>query len=306
MKNSSLLIRRVFIVLFLLGLSVVFYKTNNNLIFYKKQSIGLNSSYKKLQQEYDTLRLKTKNLKQITVVNAASDSKNLEITEIINTHTNKIDGDISIYFKNLTTSESIIVNGEQKYYMASLYKVILTLYVLDQVENGKTTLDEKVNLTASTSATLAEALDKIITESNNEYAGKLAETYGWETIEDVISKKLGISFRFDKDLSTTIKDMGILFEDITLSLKVQDSESKYLLSLLQDQTKLSKLPKYLPKNILSHNKTGEYNDYSHDAGIFYTPKANYILIFMSKTQNPEDTNEQMAQMSKQIYEVLNQ
>lgn len=306
MKISSLIVRRTLIVFFLLGLSLVFYKTNDNLIFFKNQSLGLRASYARLQQEYDALRLKTKNLKQITVVNIASNSKNPEIVEIINTYINKIDGDVSIYFKNLTTSESIIINGEQKYYMASLYKVILTLYVLDEIANGDTTLNEKIAITASESATLATALDKIITESNNEYAQKLADIYGWETIEQIISKKLGISFRFDKDLSTTVKDMGVLFEDIALSLKVQDFESKYLLNLLQDQTKLSKLPKYLPKNILSHNKTGEYNEYSHDAGIFYTPKANYILIFMSKTEKSENTNEQMAQMSKEIYKTLNE
>ena len=74
---------------------------------------------------------------------------------------------------------------------------------------------------------------------------------------------------------------------------------------MNNQTHLNKLPKYLPKNIITHNKTGEFEDYSHDVGIFYTPKANYVLIFMSKTPSPGTTDEEMAQMSKDIFNALN-
>lgn len=297
----------VFLGLVLLIPVVIFFwatieKTIN---YYKNQVRGAQTSYKKLQSQYETLQKSTKNLKKVTVVTNTKDSKNIAIADIIDKNVNKIDGTISVYYKNLTTNESVVINGEQTYYMASLYKVILTLFILDKVQTGETALDEKIILNGSTSATLKTALDKIITESNNEYAQNLAESYGWEEIEGAMSEKLGLSFHFDKNLSTTVIDIGTLFEDIALSLTVKDSESKYLLDLLGDQTKLSKLPKYLPKNVLSHNKTGEYEEYSHDAGIFYTPKANYILVFMSKTKDQSGTNEEMAKMSKEIYEALN-
>lgn len=297
----------VFIVIAILIPATVFLgaKIQQKIIYYKSQVLGVRNSYQKLQSQYETLQKNTKNLKQVTVVTNSKDSKNTAIVDAIDKKVNKINGSISVYYKNLTTNESVVINGDQPYYMASLYKVILTLFILDKVQTGETTLDEKISLNGSTSATLATALDKIITESNNEYAQNLAENYGWENIENAMSEKLGISFHFDKNLSTTVTDIGTLFEDIALSLTVKDSESKYLLNLLGDQTRLSKLPKYLPKNVLSHNKTGEYEEYSHDAGIFYTPKANYVLVFMSKTQNSGETNEQMALMSKQIYEALN-
>lgn len=297
----------VFLALIVLIPVVIFFWTTieKTINYYKNQALGKEFNYKKLQKEYKTLQENTKNLKQITVVTNNKDSKNVAVADVINHAVKKIDGAISVYYKNLTTNESVIVNGDQTYYMASLYKVILTLYILDEIQQGKTTLATKVSLSASNSATLSTALDKIITESNSEYAEKLAENYGWETIEEAMSEKLGISFHFDKNLSTTVKDIGVLFEEIALSLKVKESESKYLLNLLGDQTQLSKLPKYLPKNVLSHNKTGEYNEYSHDAGIFYTPKANYVLVFMSKTKEQGSTNEHMAEMSKEIYEALN-
>ncbi len=298
----------VFISLILFIPIFVFFgsKIEKTIIYYKGQVLGVKASYKKLEQQYNALRTNTKNLKQVTVVANSKNSNNNAVADAINNAVKNIDGSSSVYFKNLTTGESVVVNGDQTYYMASLYKVILTLFILDKVEQGETTFDATVTTDASNSATLATALDKIITESNNEYAQSLAESYGWDTIESTMSGKLGMSFHFDKNLSTTVTDMGALFEDITLSLRVNDTESKYLLTLLGDQTKLSKLPKYLPKNILSHNKTGEYEDYSHDAAIFYTPKANYILIAMTKSQDTENSNEQMAQMSLAIYKALNE
>lgn len=288
--------------IFILGFVFVIYKTTNIFAQYNQNISFMKASYSVLKKQYNLLQDKEKNLKKITIVANSKESSNNQIAEIINDYANKVDGDISIYYKNLTTEESVIIEGDHKYYMASLYKVILTLYVLDQIQNNKITLDTKVG---TSSATIETALNKIITESNNEYAQTLAQTYGWANIQTEMEKKLGINFSFGEDLQTTVTNIGVLFEEIALSLKVKDNESNYLLNLLKDQTKLSKLPKYLPKNILSHNKTGEFEDYSHDAGIFYTPKANYVLMFMSKTKNPSETNEIMALMSKDIYETLN-
>lgn len=290
--------------MFIFLFAIIFmYQKDEEVRAYKKRVLGMKYDNLKLRTEYENLKDKTRNLRQITVLNNNPQSKNAKIATIINNYSEKTNGNLSIYFKNLTTGESVIIDGDRKYYMASLYKVILTLYILERIKQDKLSLDTKV---ASGSAiTIKEALNKIVTESNNEYAQTLAEKYGWFNIEGVMKKKLGIEFSFNTKLEVTIKNIGVLFEEIALSIKVSDIESQYLLKLLGDQQKISKLPKYLPKNIYSHNKTGEFENYSHDAGIFYTPKANYILIFMSKTDNPAQTDEQMAQMSKEIYEESN-
>lgn len=283
-------------------LAFTLYENNETLRIYKRAVFGVRSDYANLQKQYDDYKEQTKNLRKVVISAKTKDSKNVQIADIIQAHAKKIDGNQSIYYKNLTSNESVAVDEDRKYYMASLYKVILTLYLLDKVKNGQLSLDEKVG---TSSATLEFALDKIITESNNEYAQTLAEEYGWKEIEKKMKETLGIEFNFSEGLETSVKSIGLLFEDIALSLKVTSDESSYLLSLLKDQKKISKLPKYLPTSIYSHNKTGEFEEYSHDAGIFYTPKANYILVFMSKTKNPSETNEQMAIMSKEIYETLN-
>ncbi len=262
----------------------------------------LQNAYLTNKANFEKYKTQTQNLKQVVIKVNSPDSKTNQVATIINRYAKQVKGDISIYYKNLSTDESVVVDGEKEYYMASLYKVILTIYILDQIKDGKASLSDNVG---DPPITLEKALNKIITESNNEYAISLAQKYGWINIEKVMKQKLGIDFSFDQKLQTNVINIGTLFEDIALSLKVDDVEGAYILRLLGDQTKTSKLPKYLPDNIYVHNKTGELDNYSHDAAIIYSPKANYILVFMSKTENSGDTNEKMAKMSQEIYQTLN-
>lgn len=302
MSNFKIAIISFTVTVLVCFLAIFVYENYKELRTFKRNFLGVREDYRKLQKEFQDYKINTQNLRQLVVVAKNPDSNNIPIADIISKYTEKINGDISIYFKNLTTEESIVVDSDKKYYMASLYKVILTLYILEQMRLGNTTFDAKFG---TDTTTLATVLDKIITESNNEYASSLAKKYGWLTIEKEMKEKLGIDFSFTENLEISVKNVGLLFEEILLSLKIPQNESNYLLKLLANQKNISKLPKYLPKNIYSHNKTGEFEEYSHDAGIFYTPKANYILVFLSKTGSPGTTNEQMALMSKEIYESLN-
>lgn len=297
MKQSLLTVLSLFILLNLAAGFVIFYQQEKLTLFQQTDSF-LTSDNKRL-----TVLVKAaQETRPMIVTSNTQSSKNASVSAIINSSAKKVNGDLSIYYKNLTTNESVVINGDEKYYMASLYKIILTIYVLDLQKMGKIQFTDTIG---SPPLTITKALDKVITESNNEYALALAQKFGWDTIETAMEEKLGIDFSFNASLQTNVKDLGFLFESIAKSLKISDDESSYLLKLLNNQTRLSKLPKYLPKNIISHNKTGELDNYSHDAAIFYTPEANYILIFMSKTPNPSSTNEQMALMSKDIYTVLN-
>lgn len=288
---------------FILTLSALSLYQQIQVYSYQKRASELMKKNQQLAIEQSVFKNKISTFQEVYGASSSPREKTDRIEEIIKKYDKKTNGDLSVFYKNLTNNETYILNGEKKYYMASLYKVIVTLYILEREKNGELALSQKVG---SPSATLETALNRIITESNNEYAQAIAAKYGWEEIESYIEKRFAINFSFKGDLSSDVMTIGALFQIISEAIKLSDTESKYLLGLLNHQTRLNKLPKYLPKHIYSHNKTGEFEQYSHDAGLFYTPKANYILIFMSKSKTPEATNEQMAKMSKEIYDVLNQ
>ena len=288
---------------FILTLSALTVYQQFQMHSYQKKSEELAKKNKQLAIEKSAFNHKIGTFQEVY---GASDSpilKTDKIREVINASARSIKGDVSVYYKNLTSGQSYILNGQKEYTMASLYKIILTLYVLERVKSGELNLTQRVG---SPSATLDTALTRIITESNNEYAEAIGAKYGWENIEQYIEERFSVQFSFKGELKSSIVTIGTLIQVISEAIKLSDTESKYFLGLLNQQTRLSKLPKYLPKHIYSHNKTGELDQYSHDAGLFYTPKANYILIFMSKSKSPATTNEQMAKMSKAIYDILNE
>jgi beta-lactamase class A len=100
-------------------------------------------------------------------------SKDDLIQAIIDTYTKNVNGEISVYYKNLTTNEKVSLNENEKYYMASLYKVILTEYMLGLIKSGTVKPTDLVD----GKITVEQALTKIIEESNNEYAQYLANNY---------------------------------------------------------------------------------------------------------------------------------
>ncbi|EKD65689.1 MAG: hypothetical protein ACD_50C00015G0001, partial [uncultured bacterium] len=195
MSKSSILLGSLATIV-IIELSLFLYLNTEELKRYKKES--------SLKNQFKT----TENIGRMIVTAKTNDSRNIQVGEIINEYSKKIDGDLSIYYKDLTTDESIILEGDKKYYMASLYKIILTLFLLDEVEKGNITLDAQVG---TSSAKLEFALEKIITESNNEYAEILADEYGWKAIERAMKEKLGIEFSFGEDLETSVKNIGTLF-----------------------------------------------------------------------------------------------
>jgi beta-lactamase class A len=295
---------RVFVFLFVLTLGMgtyLVYKQYTALQTFKSELLAARNT-----QSPDTAeatQVLGKEAPSVSITSASPSSKTHQVADIISEHTSRVNGTTSVYYRNLTSDETVLVNGEEQYYMASLYKLIVTLFVLQYEKEGKLHFTDQIG---SPPLTIEEALTRIITESNNEYAQAIAKKYNWYVIQDTMTARLDIPFKFDSSLETNVISIGSLLTDVAQSIKVNDTESGYLLSLMNKQQRTGKLPKYLPKSIYTHNKTGEFEQYSHDGAIFYTPKANYVLVFMSKTGSPGTTDEQMARMSEEIYKTLNE
>lgn len=294
--------KAVFIILFLLTLG-----TGGYLIYSQYSTLGqYKTDLTTLQDQGVLVTRDTKKMlgksSDVVVIAGSVTSQTNKVADIITSFTDEVSGDVSVYYKNLASDETVIVNGEEEYYMASLYKLIVTLFVLQYEKEGKLYFTDSIG---NPPLTIEQALTRIITESNNEYAQAIAQKYTWEMIESTMRKRLSIPFKFDSSLETNAISIGTLLVDISQSIAINETESSYVLALMNKQQRTGKLPKYLPNTIYSHNKTGEFEQFSHDAGIFYTPKANYVLVFMSKTGSPGTTDEQMARMSETIYKELN-
>jgi beta-lactamase class A len=49
------------------------------------------------------------------------------------------------------------------------------------------------------------------------------------------------------------------------------------------------------------HKTGELGQVSHDGGIVYTEKGDYIIVVLSESTLPKGAEERIANISKDVY-----
>lgn len=250
-----------------------------------------------------------------------------EIEQIVKEETEKYDGDYAIAIKNFNTGEEYFLNENKRFSSASLYKLWVMGEVFDQIEEGKLTLETKLsdsieNLNkrfglASDSAELKEgtisrtvedALEDMITVSANYPAYLLTSKVGSKNIRQFLADN-GLSDSNVGTLTTepytTALNTFLLYEKLYKKELVNTSSSNQMLEILKRQQLNDRIPKYLPKRTVIAHKTGELFGNKHNAGIVFSPKGDYIIVLMSKTNSETKAAEVEAQISKRVWEYFN-
>lgn len=231
-------------------------------------------------------------------------------------------GNYGIAIYNLKTSEFYTQNEHKTFLSASLYKLWVMAAIFDLINKDKIKdtdkmhadidkLYERFNL-ASPSAnsdiniTVKDAMEKMITVSDNTAAllltskAKLANLRNFLNLNNFTDSKLGMN---DKNPVTTPYDIAIFFKRLYYGELLDKKSSDMMLEILKRQKLNDKIPKYLPSSTIIAHKTGELNEFNHDAGIVYTPQGDYIIVVMSES----DVNsrllaeERISVLSKDVY-----
>ncbi len=259
--------------------------------------------------------------KGLEVLHPDVNSKNLE--EIVQKELKETKGTYAIFIKNLKTRERYYFNEQKAFDAASIYKLFVMGTVFSQIQEGKfnekdilsqdvEVLNKKFNI-ASESAELSEgaitipvqtALERMITISDNYSALLLTEKVRLASVTDFLRKNSFLNSKMggaDTAPLTTAYDIGIFFEKLYKGEIVDRNYSDKMLVLLKGQKKNDKLPKYLPKGLVFAHKTGELGGISHDGGIAYAKKADYIIVIFSLTSSQVLADEKIANISRVVY-----
>lgn len=226
-----------------------------------------------------------------------------KIYQIESPELTNLPGRWAIAIKNLKTSQTYLLNADQKFPAASLYKLAVMWATFDAIEKDQMRLDQPIGNT-----TIQDALLDMITVSGNETTILLAETLGWTNIDSLMEKE-GIP---DIDLisaeSPYISAQATLdlLERIYRNTAVNAKASESMKELLFAQKINDRIPKYLPPTVEVGHKTGEIDNFRHDAGIVLGEKSHYIFVFLSETPAPEDASETIAILSQKIFDALEQ
>lgn len=228
-------------------------------------------------------------------------------------------GTYAVAIKNLATGETYVQNEHRIYQTASLYKLWVMLTVFDQIKQGKLKKDtilkdsvqslnkrfniasEEAELTEGTvTLSVNDALEKMITVSDNYAALLLTAHVRLSTVNQELVAYDFSESKLDPPMATAA-DILKFYEKLYNGELIDKTNSQEMLDLLLRQQINDRIPKYLPDAVQIAHKTGELDGFKHDAGIVYTKNGDYIIVLLSRSDDPLAAAEREALLSKDVY-----
>lgn len=236
-------------------------------------------------------------------------------------------GSYGIAIKNLKSNEKYYANEHKSYQTGSLYKLWIMADAFKQIQDGILTGDQilsddvdSLNKTFDIDPDLADltegaitlsvhdALNQMITISHNYAALLLTQKIKLSSVAAFLKdngfKESTVGAKEGPPASTPY-DIALFFEKLYKTQLANEQYTKEMIDLLKNQQLNNKLSRYLPQNIDIAHKTGEINSVSHDAGIVFTPKGDYIIVVLSNTDLPAAAEDRIARVSKAVYAYFN-
>ena len=236
------------------------------------------------------------------------------------------EGTYSVFIKHLKTGESYSLNAHKVYDAGSLYKLWIMAEAIEQIKENKFQEDtelktdvaelnkkfriatDEAELTeGEVSFTIGSALRQMIAISHNYAALSLTERIRLASVKKFLSDNGFFESKVGTDGSsptTTAFDIALFLEKLYKEELADSLSTEKMLDLLKAQQLNNKLPKYLPESALVAHKTGEIDEFSHDAGIVYTQNGEYIIVVLSKSDYPSGAEEKIAEISRAVYEYF--
>lgn len=235
-------------------------------------------------------------------------------------------GTYGVFVKNLKTGETYQINGNRIFEAGSLYKLWIMGETIKQIESGN--LDENEELSGEAgdlnqkfgisddlaelsdgtiNLSVASALSQMITISHNYASLLLTEKIKLSSVASYL-KENGFNDSVvgtnGESPTTTPTDIALFFEKLYKGQLANPEYTKKMIDLLKNQTLNGKLPKGLPDGISIAHKTGEIDYFTHDAGIVFTTKGDYIIVVLSKSDYPPGSEERISMISKAVYDYF--
>lgn len=245
----------------------------------------------------------------------------------------KINGDVSFYYKNLISKEVIKYNDEKQMLAASIIKLPILVECFNQINKGIISKDdifitenkEKVPscgalnyMRENLKVTLEDLYTLMIILSDNYATNMLIDKLGIyninKTINEIGLKNTILNRKmFDEEKSllglenyTSARDMAYLLEKMYNKELIDEKCSEEMISILKNQRLNGKIPFFIqsirPKIQIGH-KTGEDTNITHDVGIVFA-KEPFIVCFCGNNVNVPEYERLMQDITYELYKDI--
>lgn len=212
----------------------------------------------------------------------------------------------SVYVKDLDTGQSLEIMNESVY-AASVIKLYAMAAAYQRIEDGL--LDEGAwsgTIRSMITVSSNDAFNAVVSAIGLTYINEWCRENGYTGTQQGHGIPNTLLINGSGYNLTTVENCGRLLESIYRGTCVSRTASDKMLNILKGQTMRSKIPAGVPSGTVVANKTGETDDFCHDVGIVWSPKATYILCVTGDVNDiAMSLNGQVAALSRITYNFFN-
>ena len=232
-----------------------------------------------------------------------------------------LSGRLGIAASDLGSGRTVLLNEQDSFEAASLYKLPVMYEVFRQRETGGLRFGEELTIGPEDAAfdlgtlfwpigtriTVGTALERMITISDNSSAVMLTQLVRAQRINESM---LALGLRqtaIERDhLSTSALDMLRLLELLARGRAVDGPTSGEMIRLMARQEVRNRIPALLPPEATVANKTGDWGGAAHDVGLIYGPRVTLALVFLSEDiADREAVYAAMARAARELDDLVN-
>lgn len=239
-------------------------------------------------------------------------------------------GEWGIVIDALDGEDSIHLNPEDPFRAASVIKIPIMMAAFHEAREGRIRLDDTIilrnqdkvggcgvlkELHSGLEITLLDAINLMIVVSDNTATNLVIDAVGKDLINRYMETKGCTGSWLESQLmrpkprgpwnTITAKDIAMLLRGLAERTIENPGDCDSMVGIMRRQQYRQKLPRYLPKEAICANKTGEQTGITHDAGIITGPKCSFVIVCLS--QNLDDTDvgiEVISETAKWAYDIL--
>jgi beta-lactamase class A len=244
---------------------------------------------------------------------AASSPTLLSLEQQLRAVVGSASSNVGVAALDLGTGETVSINGDVRFPMASTVKVAVAAAYLNQVDHGRRSLDDRIS-----GQTASSLMQRMLIHSDNRATDILMRDLGGpDALQDWLHFQGFTNIRVDRTIARLLSDRRDLWDtrDSSTPMAMVDLLQKldkgdllkpqsrsYLLDLMgRCATGKNRIRGLLPWGTRVEHKTGTLNGYTSDVGFITLPNGHRVAVAMF-ARGGDDRPRTIAEAARTIYD----